>query len=224
MYDLAIAHGTVYAVTFDQSAPNFRVWSSPADHLAWTEDPIKIPVGAGPIPSIQLVLAGNAGWLIEVDRVGRRRRQAVADDRALVGVDAAVQERERPGDPRGLGHDRPDRELRRGTCGAARPRPGPRCTRRTTRARRSFATPHPCPGAVAAEDPNDAVIIAGQKASAQSNDGGRSWQTAVPSIDDSSGVDDLGFTSSSQGFVIFTDGKMIMTHDSGATWAAVRLP
>ena len=62
------------------------------------------------------------------------------------------------------------------------------------------------------------------KASAQSNDGGRSWHTAVGSINDTSGATDLGFTTDAQGFVIFTDGHMIMTHDSGATWSAVTLP
>src|SRR5438046_5745996 len=51
------------------SDSNFRIWSSTVgDALLWTEDPLVVPVGAGPVPSIQLVLSGDRGWVVEVDR------------------------------------------------------------------------------------------------------------------------------------------------------------
>ena len=35
---------------------------------AWSSPPVYIPVGAGPVPQVQLVIQGSAGWLVEVDR------------------------------------------------------------------------------------------------------------------------------------------------------------
>ena len=35
---------------------------------------------------------------------------------------------------------------------------------------------------------------------------------------------ELGFTTSTQGFAITSDGQMLMTHDAGATWQPVTLP
>src|SRR4029077_17667504 len=40
----------------------------PADHLHWTEDPLVLPLGAGPVPDQQLVFAGDNGWLLDSDR------------------------------------------------------------------------------------------------------------------------------------------------------------
>jgi photosystem II stability/assembly factor-like uncharacterized protein len=38
------------------------------------------------------------------------------------------------------------------------------------------------------------------------------------------GALDLGFTTTTQGFAIFGDGTMLMTHDAGASWQKVALP
>ncbi len=57
---------TVYAVVFDGSA--YRVASSPVGSDAWTLATIRVPVGAGPVPTIQLILQDGAGWLLENDR------------------------------------------------------------------------------------------------------------------------------------------------------------
>jgi photosystem II stability/assembly factor-like uncharacterized protein len=221
VYDVAISHGTVYAVTFDSHA-KFRIWSSPAGHLAWTEDPIEIPVGAGPIPSIQLVVSGSAGWLLEVDRLvvaGARLSPATGHWSAWTPPCKNVNG---PAFLAAWGPTDVSATCDEGVWGPP------------TRASAVYVSHdagatflrHTAPvfGAVAAEDPNYAVIIGMQTASAQSNDGGRTWQTAAGALDNVSGASDLGFTTSSQGFVIFDDGRMLMTHDSAATWAAVTLP
>ena len=59
--------GTTYAVF--TSGDGFRIASSPATNDVWLLDPLVIPYGAGPVPSIQLVLHGSAGYLIANDRV-----------------------------------------------------------------------------------------------------------------------------------------------------------
>ena len=221
VYDLAISRGTVYAVTFD-STPEFRIWSSPADHLTWTED-FKIPVGAGPVPSIQLVLAGNTGWLIEVDRVvvaGARLSPTTGHWSAWTPPCKNVN------GPATLAAWGPTDLIASCDEGVWGSPPGPGTAVYTSHDAGATFQRYAAPvfGAVAADDPNNAVIIASQKASAQSTDGGRSWQTAAGLIDDPSGASDLGFTTDSQGFVIFGDGQMLMTYDAGATWSAVTRP
>ena len=57
----------------------------------WTEDPLVIPVGAGPVPSIQLVFSRRQrAGSIEIDRVVVGRRAPCSDRRHVVAVDAAV--------------------------------------------------------------------------------------------------------------------------------------
>jgi hypothetical protein len=69
--ELEIARGVVYVVAWNtnsEPAEGFHVWSSPADHLHWTKDPLVLPLGAGPVPEQQLVFAGGDGWLLDSDR------------------------------------------------------------------------------------------------------------------------------------------------------------
>jgi photosystem II stability/assembly factor-like uncharacterized protein len=63
---LETAGGTVYAVVFDGGA--YRVESSPVGSDAWALAALRVPVGAGPVPTIQVILQGGAGWLLENDR------------------------------------------------------------------------------------------------------------------------------------------------------------
>ena len=58
--------GTTFAVF--TTGEGFRIASSPATTDDWQLDPLVIPYGAGPVPSIQLVLHGSAGYLLENDR------------------------------------------------------------------------------------------------------------------------------------------------------------
>ena len=65
--DLAISRGVVYLVAYDANANIFALWSSPTDHLAWSKDPVKIELGAGPVPFQQLVFSATGGWVINED-------------------------------------------------------------------------------------------------------------------------------------------------------------
>jgi photosystem II stability/assembly factor-like uncharacterized protein len=224
VYDLAISHGTVYAVTYDGNA-RFRIWSSPAANLSWTEDPITIPIGGGPIPSIQLVFSHGGGWLVEVDRVvvfgaqmsttGHWSKWAppcsTANGPATLAAWSAT-------------------DLI-ASCdeGAWGTPPAPAKAVYTSHDAGATFQRHSAPvfGAVSAADPNDALLATGYSIR-RSIDGGRTWteveSVAAPKFTGNSAPLDLGFTSNTQGFVIFANGQMVMTYDAGATWSAVTMP
>ncbi len=52
----------------ERAAPRVRVASSSVSGDAWTTSPVKVEIGAGPVPVTQLVLSGTNGWLVQVDR------------------------------------------------------------------------------------------------------------------------------------------------------------
>src|SRR5450756_1465222 len=66
IFALASAHGTVHAVVLD--GQDYRVASSPVGADDFRLGPVRVAVGAGPVPAVQLVLSGAAGWMIENDR------------------------------------------------------------------------------------------------------------------------------------------------------------
>jgi len=222
-YDLAISKGTVYAVAFDSNA-NFRIWSSPAGNLSWTEDPIKVPVGGGPVPSIQLVFSNGAGWLMEVDRVvvgGAQMSTTVHWSKWTPPCSTA----NGPATLAAWSATDLIASCDEGVWGSP---PAPAKAVYTshdagaTFQRRSA----PVFGAVAAADPNYALLATGDTIR-RSVDGGRTWTTvagsAVSNPGDSQPLD-LGFTSNTQGFVIFANDQMVMTYDAGATWSAMTQP
>jgi photosystem II stability/assembly factor-like uncharacterized protein len=57
----------------------------------------------------------------------------------------------------------------------------------------------------------------------RTTDGGVTWNT-VEHLAGPGGALDYGFTTGTQGFVIFSDGRMLMTYDAGATWTRSTLP
>jgi photosystem II stability/assembly factor-like uncharacterized protein len=65
---LEASAGAVQVVAYDGNT-TFRIASSPVSSEAWLLSALKVPVGAGPVPEVQLVLQGQAGWLLENDRV-----------------------------------------------------------------------------------------------------------------------------------------------------------
>ena len=225
IYDLAISRGTVYAVAFDNG--NFRIWSSPADNLSWTEDPIKVAVGGGPDPAVQLVFSNGAGWLIEVDRIvagGARLDKhgqwlswtppcATANGPATLAAWSATDL---------------IASCDEGVWGSP---PAPGKAAYTSHGGGTTFQRYDAPafGSVAAADPNYALLATGYTIR-RSIDGGRTW-TVVEGLlvhlapgSTEGQPSDLGFASNSQGFVIFANGQMVMTYDSGATWSAVTRP
>ncbi len=63
---LEAGNGSVHAAVVD--GQGYRVASSPVGTDDFRLSAVRIPVGAGPVPAVQLVLSGAAGWLLENDR------------------------------------------------------------------------------------------------------------------------------------------------------------
>jgi hypothetical protein len=220
--DLEIASGTVYVVggNTTSTSPGFgyHIWSTPADRIEWAMDPLPVPVGAGPVPRQQLVFTHGVGWMVNLDRtvVGGARFESGHWDAwsppcakelgpvqltasSSTDVAASCAEHEFGGVPTNavyFSHD-----------GG------------TTFARRSA----PASGYITSPNAGIAVIAGGADAW-RTSDQGLSWHQVV-SGNDSEGdtVLDLGFTTSTQGFLIEGAGGMLMTRDAGATWKRVQL-
>jgi hypothetical protein len=218
VYDLAIARGIVYAVGFGPGG--FHIWSAPAGTLSWTEDPLSIPAGAGPVPQIQLVFSGAHGWLIENDRVVSAGARLTTNGHwatwkpPCVGVGgpalltastatdlvALCDKGTWTGGPITIGvyfsHD-----------GGA------------TFARHDA----PLDGGVASPSAHIAVISTANSLQ-RTTDDGATWQSVFAESDQAGGGRELGFTNLTQGYAILQNGQMIMTYDAGATWKRVALP
>ena len=88
----------------------------------------------------------------------------------------------------------------------------------------SHAIPDASLGASGVLSPSaDTAVVVENGDLRRTTDAGVSWNT-VEHIGGPGGAGDYGFTTSSQGFVIFNDGRMLMTHDAGATWTPATLP
>ena len=220
---LESANGTVHAAVLD--GQDFRVASSPVGTDDWSVSPVRVPVGAGPVPSVQLVLSGAAGWLLENDRtvVGGARlvsgawtawqppcadvvgpaflaassptELAAACDVGLWGTPA--------GDHLFLSHDGGSTFAESGTAVPVQ-------------MASHVATASPSVIVVGGSDATGAVLVA-------TFDGGRTWTTVAPlgAVE----IADLGFTTAGQGVVITVsaDGpaSVLMTRDGGRTWRTV---
>ncbi len=68
VWDLEAAAGTAHMAYYAAAPLGFGIASTPVAHDAWKSTPVFLPVGAGPVPNVQLVIQGTAGWLIQVDR------------------------------------------------------------------------------------------------------------------------------------------------------------
>jgi photosystem II stability/assembly factor-like uncharacterized protein len=220
---LASANGKVHAAVLD--GQDYRVASSPVGADDFRLSAVRVPVGAGPVPSVQLVLSRSAGWLIENDRtvVGGARlvngawvawqppcadvvgpaflaassptELAAACDVGLWGTPT--------GDHLYVSHDGGSTFVE---SGAAVPL--------TTAAQVASASPSVI--VVGGSDATGAVLVA-------TFDGGRTW-TIVARLGAVS-IADLGFTTTAQGVVITAPAggpaSLLMTRDGGRTWAAV---
>ncbi|MDQ1462130.1 MAG: hypothetical protein QOI08_3614 [Actinomycetota bacterium] len=217
--DLAVSHGVVYVVAFDDSRTNFGLWSSPSDALAWSKDALTLPTGAGPVPVQQFVFSGSRGWVTNGDRgiMGGARLTtsgrwetwkppclgAYAWLAASTGTDLVA-------------------SCEEGVW------TGPKITDAVYFSHDGGATwqraTEPIFGAVASPGPDTAVVVDGDNVQ-RTVDGGATWKSVAGVTNPNANMpSDLGFTTATQGFVIFTNGPMLMTYDAGATWSSVTLP
>ena len=220
---LETSAGTVHAVLYD-AAQDFRIGSSRVGADDWRVATVRVPVGAGPVPQIELRLSGSSGWILENDRVvsGGATLDAGVwrtwQPACLDVVGPAVLAASSASDlvavcDVGLWASPKGEQLFTSTDGGA--------TFASTGTRppvtaSAVASPDRATIVIAGSDTNGAALVA-------SLDGGRTWSKVWSAAAVS--FTDLGFTTPTQGIVVTTDesgaGKLLMTHDGGRTWTPV---
>ena len=223
VFALETAGGIVHAAVLDGG--DFRVASSPVGSDGWSVSPVRVPVGAGPVPAVQLVLSGAAGWLVENDRtvvggarlangswvawtppcadvVGPAFLAASSPTELAAACDVGLWSNP-TGDHLYLSHDGGSTFA---TSGTAAPL--------TMAAMAAMASP-------------SVVVVGGSDATgsvlAATTDAGRIWKVVarLPAGQ----IADLGFTTATQGVVIVGgvggSASLLMTRDGGQTWHAV---
>jgi photosystem II stability/assembly factor-like uncharacterized protein len=223
VFALETAGGIVHAAVLDGG--NFRVASSPVGSDGWSVAPVRVPVGAGPVPTVQLVLSGAAGWLVENDRtvvggarlangswvawtppcadvVGPAYLAASSPTELAAACDVGLWSNP-TGDHLYLSHDGGSTFAPAGTAAPL-----------TTAAMAAMASPSVV--VVGGSDATRAVLVA-------TFDAGRTW-TVVAWLGAVT-LADLGFTTATQGVVITGpaggSSSLLMTRDGGRTWRAV---
>jgi photosystem II stability/assembly factor-like uncharacterized protein len=221
VYDLEISRGVVYVVAFESGDAHFRIWSSPADTIAWHEDPLRIAPGAGPVPSIQLVFSGGRGWLMEVNRLVTAGAQMSATGQWSAWTPPCA----KVNGPAELTAST-SKDLV-AVCDEGVWGPPKRATAvyfshdgGVTFQRHAA----PIYGLVASPTPDTAVVVYGDTWQ-RTTDGGVTWNV-VADLNQNHTTDakDFGFTTPTQGFAILGNGLMAMTRDAGATWRQVIRP
>jgi photosystem II stability/assembly factor-like uncharacterized protein len=218
---LEAGNGLVHAVLYDGHG-SFRIASSPVNMDQWTIAPVKLPVGAGPIPTIQLVLSGAAGWVLQNDRTvvnGALLANGVWQVWARPVCASVV-------GPAFLAASSATDVVAACDVGAFGTPAGEHLFVSTdggqTFAQTGKAVPATFGEGIASPN-TSTVVVAGATGTGSglfaTFNGGRTWQTVVkPS---KSTFADLGFTTPTQGVAVTSGGTLLMTRDGGHTWAPV---
>ena len=221
---LESANGSVHAVFYD-GGQQFRIATSPIGSDAWQLSPIKVAIGAGPVPEVQLVLQGATGWLLENDRtvVGGARLVAgswrtwnpacanvtgpaaiAASSSTTVVASCDVGQWSSPAG----NHLFVSRDA--GTTFAETGSPVP------VTLGGGVATPDTSTIVVAGSDAGGSVLVG-------SFDGGHTWSVVLRA--GTVGFADLGFTTTTQGVVVTNSanglGRLLITRDGGHTWSTI---
>jgi len=221
---LEAAAGSVTAVVMDGNG-HVHIESSPAGRDAWELSPVSIPIGAGPVPSSQLVLHGTSGWMVEVDRtvVGGARLtdgqwqswtppcltggggvELAASSSVALAADCSLGIW--TGTPQG------DHLFVSGDGG-------------TTFSEAPAAIPSTS-GAGAIASPSPSVVVVGGSDLVATFDGGQTWTTVYTAPSGGGpGFRLVGFTTPDQGVAIAGSAgqgsTMLMTRDGGHSWSVV---
>lgn len=231
---LEAANGKVYAAVYETSTETaVRIASSPVGSDSWTLSPTKVQIGAGPVPSTQLVLSGTGGWLVQIDRtvVGGARLVngewsawtppcatvngpavlAASSSTDLVAACAVGQWSTPKGEHLYISHDG-----------------GTTFTEAAAQVPLTDAAGIGSPGA-------GSILVAGSTTQAAeivgSFDGGQTWQTVMTAGSSGATLTYVGFTTPTQGVAVMQTGtgpggqtsvgKLLVTRDGGHTWSEV---
>jgi len=226
VWALETAGGLVHAAVYDGDS-HVRIASSPVASDEWQLAPVQLEVGAGPVPSAQMVLQGDGGWVIEVDRT------VVGGARLVNGAWTAWQ-------PPCLDVAGPAVLAARGSAdlvaacdvGQWSTPEGERLYLSSdgglTFARVGGQVPLQQVQGLTSLDAG-VTLVAGNPAGggvrlAATFDGGRSWTTVFDAPDGST-VAYLGLTTRTQGVAIVTTADdrraLVITRDGGRTWPPV---
>jgi photosystem II stability/assembly factor-like uncharacterized protein len=221
---LEASAGFAHAVAYDADA-DFRIATTGTGADEWRLSETRVPVGAGPVPQIQLVLSGASGWVLQNDRVATNGARLDAgiwkawDPPCVDLTGPALLAASSPRDlvavcDVGLWSNPVGERLFVSSDGGA-----------------NFTAvggrmPISSVGAVATPD-KATIVVGGSNATGSalltSADGGRTWPSVVSAGNTT--IVQLGFTTQTQGLVITRTesdlGRMLMTHDAGRTWERV---
>jgi hypothetical protein len=232
VWSLEAAAGQVHAVAFEQSTDDFAIESSVTTGDAWVRTGA-LQLGAGPVPASDLVLQGTIGWVVENDRavVGGARLVsghwvawhapcATNGGAAVIGAASvsslvAVCEQGIWG-PSGYTGPPAVRAYFSGNGGATFYRGGTVPGEADASAN---VVASPSPG-VAVTD----ILTNTHRDLVETFNNGASWRV-VAGVSPMAMFTYLGFTSSSQGVAIESNGTasaLLMTFDGGRVWSPVR--
>ncbi len=224
---LETSGGLVHAAVLDIDAnATVRVASSPIDRDSWTMSTASVPIGAGPVPTTQIVLQGSSGWLLQVDRtvVGGLRlvngswqswTPVCADVTGPAVLAASTPTNLVAACDVGLWATPEGEHLYASSDGGAS------FTAGTTKLPISSV-------AAVATSTGGQVVLAGQRTGTGAPillatfDGGTSWTVVHTGA---AGVSTIGFTTATQGVAIASDSSgsssLLVTRDGGHTWTEV---
>lgn len=215
---LETSAGVVHAAV---QGDGLDIESSPVGRDSWQRSPTTLEVGAGPVPYTVLVLHGDAGWFVEVDRT------VIAGARLSGGRWSTWQPPCLTANgPLALAASTQNDLVAVCDEGVWGP-PMPEATRAylSHDGGASFQlSPVKVPGfapVIASASPQWAEVGA-----AETFDGGRTWAPVLPAA--AAMPTEIGFTSATQGVLIANDhqvdspgGGMLMTFDGGHVWGPV---
>jgi photosystem II stability/assembly factor-like uncharacterized protein len=214
--DLEAANGVAHAVLYD-GASHFRIATTAVGADDWRVVHQALPVGAGPVPEVQLVLSGTTGWVLQNDRTVVNGARLVAGTwtswhppcASVVGpayLAAASATTLFAACDVGLWSTPAGERIYRSTNGGS------------TFAHVGTTLPtYPAYSAAAAS--SSTILVAGARGSSAALEatfnGGSTW-TRVLTL--TTAPFDLGFTTASQGVMIYRN-HLYMTRDGGHTWS-----
>ena len=222
--DLEASAGSAHvAVTQDDAT--VRILTTPVGTDAWRMSAPVITVGAGPVPTGELVLQGRVGWFLQVDRT------VVAGARLSDGVwQAWIPPCLTGNGPAVLAASSPTELVAacdQGVWGPATPMGERVVVSHDGGATFSDVGAVPVDQATGVASPSPSTVaVAAAGAVEATFDGGRSWATVIPV--NGNEVTDLGFTTATQGVAVVgghgPTGVLLITRDGGHTWNPVRFP